>query len=942
MTLAGLGIAIPHGGTTSSQALVPGLHITRAEALAARSAMLHGDFYGGENTDPDLIQPDSSSLSKANKGMTAGEGPITSLLAQENAQREFQGQAATPAMIQNGIDQYNLMTDATLPGKWTSLGPDWAPMANNPDPITGNQLAVSGRVSALAVVPSTCNSTTCGTMYVGPANGGVWKTIDGGSTWTPLTDHLLNEAMGFIAVDPVNPNIIYVGTGEPNTAGDANRGVGIIRSTDGGQTWTQLDRNDFVNRSISSIIVDPRTAGSTNATLFVASARAANGSDYSQGAGCSRCTPGMPSIGFYKSTDGGNTFTLSNPAGVDPHAGSQTLVMDAGNPNTLYLGISGDAANAARGYYAGAGLYKSTDDGTTWSQLTTGLPTAMMSSYSTSAHAYVSVPRIDRITVAVGTNNPNVVYAAYGIRARRVLLPSGQTATAVAHEEIYRSTDAGATFSKLGSTPNACSSQCWYDMPLAVDPTNSDIVYAGGSANYDWTFGGNRACYTFYPFVRSCNTSLMKSTDGGQTWRDVAENESTGTGLLHPDNHIILVVPNYPNVVFTGDDGGLFHSADGGHTWNDLNRNLDTLQAESVTVGPTGNVFFGTQDNGTYRLTPGSTTALHVGYGDGGVADADPLDPNVAYYTQYGGFMERDDTANAPSSTHWNPFSNGSGTFVSPAWAAFYFFGRGLFYEPNAVSSVNDNIVFQATDTLYRSTNKGGVDTNRDWDATGPEDISTWAPISPTLSPGVSISAIAPSPTDANTLAYATTNGRVFITHNALAPVQTHASSGRSCILGQDIIGSLDGCYFDGGVSWTEVSSGLPGRWITSLQWDPRGSGSLYATASSFGALTPANPGHVYYLAAGNTSWTSIDGQNASPGRLADLPTNSIVINPKTGHIYVAMDYGVFVSTNNGQSWKRWDEGLPNVPIYMMAYDKTTDTLAVSTHGRGIWALKRP
>ena len=143
-----------------SSAAVPRLHVTVAQALAAKAEMMkHGTL---EPDAGDTLAQDGGSPSKPTDGTKAGEPTINSLFAQETAERSFQGQSASPAMVQNGVDQYNFLSNSTLPGKWTSLGPDYNPNSNNPDPVTQNQLAISGRVSALAVVPSTCSSTNAG------------------------------------------------------------------------------------------------------------------------------------------------------------------------------------------------------------------------------------------------------------------------------------------------------------------------------------------------------------------------------------------------------------------------------------------------------------------------------------------------------------------------------------------------------------------------------------------------------------------------------------------------------------------------------------------------------------------------------------------------------------------------------------------------------------
>jgi photosystem II stability/assembly factor-like uncharacterized protein len=228
--------------------------------------------------------------------------------------------------------------------QWQSIGPEGIPISQGS----------IGRLTAIAVHPTDRN-----TIYIGGAQGGVWKTTDGGASWTPLTDHECSLAMGALAIDPVNPQIVYAGTGEQHYSADSYYGCGVLRSTDGGTSWTQLGGSIFQTASggakISRILIDPRTAGTVATTQLIVA------SDF----------------GLYRSLDGGASFTqVLGGAATD-------VVMNPSNPDLLYAGIRS------------VGIYRSVDGGVSW--------TAANSGFSTS---------IRRINLAIAPSAPDTLYAS--------------------------------------------------------------------------------------------------------------------------------------------------------------------------------------------------------------------------------------------------------------------------------------------------------------------------------------------------------------------------------------------------------------------------------------------------------------------------------------------------------------------------------------------------
>lgn len=880
---------------------------------------------------PDVLQSligDPDAL----KGVRTREASLTSFSFDgfEQQQRAFPSAAIPASGYPLGLREARQVKRLNLPVTWQNLGPTYAPDAGNNNPHTGAASPVSGRMSSLAVVPSTCTLGGCGTMYLGAAYGGVWKTTDGGQSWTPILDQAASTSIGTITLDPKDPNIVYVGTGEPAHSGDSHRGVGVLRSTDGGKTWTDLGYSSFVNRAIAALIVDPRTAGSTNATLYAVSTRAASGGA-TTGGGNARNNPFLPAVGFYVSKDGGATWTSNNPPGAIE--GSQTLVMDPSNPNVLYTGFEPDLQShtdpSDTTFYAGDGVYKSIDDGQTWTHLTNGLPALYF----------------DSITLAIAPSAPGTLYAAISVSPRSLFGAAGFIGNA--HEAFYKSTDAGASWTKLPNTPDACGDQCDYTSPIAVDPSNPNIVYTGGSANYDYLGGQNPECATLNPLPVSCRAAIIKTTDGGNTWADVGENQNGAP--IHPDNHVIVINPSDPATVYTGTDGGLFHSADGAQNWNDLNKGLATLQFTGLAVSSNGNIYAGTQDNGTFKYT-GSPTWEHIAGGDGGPTASVPNKPDVVYHTYFGPTLFRNDTGGS------NP---GKDVFIAPFYGDYLLKGLGQFYPPYVLAPTRPSTIFYGTYRIWRSNIGGGADGNGDSDATNDRsDKFDWVPISFDLrcagqphnpsavcgvgnaggtTQGRGIASIAVSAKSANVMVVGSTNGLVWITRNALAPVKTDSS----CLPWTNIRG-VSMCDYVKGPSWRQIDRQLPQRYPTSIKFAPGSGTTVYLTLSGFNQNTPHHSGHVFVSTDLGRHWKNLNGTGKNSS-LPDLPFNDIVINPKNGHLYAAADYGgVYVSLDHGKTWSAMNADLPSAPIYQMQYYAPKNQLVAATHGRGVWEVTAP
>src|SRR5260221_328411 len=276
-------------------------------------------------------------------------------------------------------------------------------------------------------------------FYFGSVGGGVWKTTNGGRTWLPIFDSQPVASIGAIAVAPLNPNIVYVGTGESDMRSQISYGNGMYKSTDAGKTWTHLGLDN--TRQIARIAIDPKNAD----IVFVAALGHAYGAN--------------PERGIYRSRDGGATWQQVLFKGND--IGAVDVTFDQTNTQTIYASLW----NTRRppwsiyppSYGPGSGLYKSTDGGANWQPLTTGLPT----------------DGVGRIGISVAPSNRSRVYAIVDAK----------------EGGLFRSDDAGATFAKVSNDARIWG-RGWYFGKIVVDPKNAELVYVSNTGVYRSRDGG--------------------------------------------------------------------------------------------------------------------------------------------------------------------------------------------------------------------------------------------------------------------------------------------------------------------------------------------------------------------------------------------------------------------------------------------------------------------
>jgi photosystem II stability/assembly factor-like uncharacterized protein len=490
-------------------------------------------------------------------------------------------------------------------GTWTAIGP--API--NTGSPTYNPYA--GRITGVAVSPSDAN-----TIYIAAAGGGVWKTTNGGTNWTPLTDNLSDGSgnpiplfMGSIAIDPLNPNIIYAGTGEANNSLDSFAGRGILKSTNAGATWTLLnDRGAFEGSTVAKIVPI-----SDNLVYAVV-----------DGYGSSH-DHGTPNLGVYRSTDGGATWTDTTFGFPYWGLNEYSDLVASSNDSMLYMAVGNYFGN----YLATNGVYKSINEGRSWSLVP-------------------SVPyggQDGRIALALSGDNTTLYVSIANASFSNV-----SNATLYKMLKVTTATDTAVdltatTPNYMGVPPNA---QGYYDTTLAVSPTDptNNTVYAGGSTN-----GGS--------------PGNIYTTDGGVNWPNIS---FVSAQPPHSDDHAAVFDRNGDLV--SGNDGGIwrYHYDAVTPTWTNLNGNLNITQFTGIALDPSNaNVAYGgSQDNGTEKFTDASTWTRLVG-GDGGFTRVDPNNPSTVYRTHFYSSLERSDNG---GSTWLNPIgalpNPNSGNFYSP------------------------------------------------------------------------------------------------------------------------------------------------------------------------------------------------------------------------------------------------------------------------------------
>jgi hypothetical protein len=704
---------------------------------------------------------------------------------------------------------------------WTALGP--APIPNGQ--TSDSSVPVSGRTSAIAVHP-----TNPDTVYAGTAQGGVWKTTNGGNTWAPLFEFQLEtEAIGAITIDPIDSNIVYIGTGETALSGDSFMGKGlyIIRNANsatptlnGPFRLNGFGVDVFSGRSIGRIAVDPLD----NNIIFVCTTSGTTGNP--------NAVPGgtLPPRGIYRSTNAQSatpTFaqiSITGAPALDRNV--VDIAMDPGNPNLLIATVIGAASDG--------GIYRTAD--------------ALGSIPTFTRTRVLPDGTSNRAELAINHNGSVVtVYAAVGETSTAAL--GGPDCATTRSGYVTRSVDGGQTWSApLPGSTGFCGGQCFYDIAIAATQDNTTI-HLGGAAR-----GGTAPCTI---------DTMKRSTDGGTSF---VRNDST----LHPDSHALAIAPSNQAVVYAGNDGGIWRSGDNGNTWVSKNTaGYSITQFQSLALHPFDRYFTigGTQDNGTNCLSPDGTTWTSCRGGDGGYALIDRNAQDTSTVTMYHTFFNQVGSQigfeRAFSTGFAWQFKGCSGSTSNNGMTCN---DTVLFYAPMEQGPGNPNTIYFGTDRLYRSTNQG--------------DLMTLVSQAPIVA-GQAISSIGISPQDDNVRIVGLRNGQVFATTTGSAVLGNVTGSnfppanpndpsrkaiGRAVIdpnnpntayvtfssyglpSGQQIFKTTN--LNNATPVWTPASNGMPSVPVAAFVIDPRDSNALFA-GTDIG---------VYQSTDGGVNWAPLAG----------------------------------------------------------------------------------
>jgi len=637
-------------------------------------------------------------------------------------------------------------------------------------------------------------------FYIGVNNGGVWKSTDYGRIWTPIFDDQPSGSIGAIGISQSDPNIIYVGSGEGLQRPDLSTGDGMYKSIDAGKTWTHLGLRD--GQQIPTIVVDPADPN----RLFVAVLGHPYGPNEERG--------------IFRSTDGGNSF--QKVLYKNDLTGGIDVILDPSNSQIVYAAMwqaqQGPWENA---YFAGpaSGLFKSTDGGTTWNELTNGLPKSDV---------------IGRVGIEVSQSDPTRLYAICGIDAK-----SGG---------LYRSDDGGATWTRANKDERIWGRPGDFN-EARTDPKNADIVYVA-------------------------NVVTWKSTDGGKTF-------SSFRGAPGGDDyHRLWFNPNDPKIILNASDQGAVITVNGGETWSSW-YNQPSAQMFHVNADNAFpyRVCGGQQESGSACVASrGDDGAISfrewhpVGVEEYGYAVPDPLDPDIIF----GGKISRTDRRTGQvKDISPKPLRKGGYRLVRTAPVVF------SEADPHALFFAS-NTVWKTTNGGESWTEISPDLTRKTWTVPDSARGYVTTPQAKVTQRGV-VYALAPSPLDINTLWAGTDDGLIQVTRdggkswNDVTPPEMKAWAKVSVLEGSHFDANeayaaintlrLDELHphiyrtRDGGKSWQHITSGIAdGATINAIREDPKKRGLLFAGSET----------QVWFSADDGDSWHTLR-QNMPASSIRDL-----------------------------------------------------------------------
>lgn len=619
--------------------------------------------------------------------------------------------------------------------------------------------------------------------YFGATGGGLWKTTDAGQSWKPVTDgQLHSSSVGAVAVSESNPDIVYIGMGETDIRGNIMQGDGVYKSTDGGKKWTHMGLAE--TQAIAKIRIDP-----TNPDIvYVAALGHPSGHNAERG--------------VFKSTDGGKTWRKILYR--DDQTGAIDLTMDPKHPDVLYAAmwqayrISWQMSSGG----PGSGLFKSTDGGEHWSEITRnpGLPSGV----------------IGRIGVAVSPVDANRVYAI----------------VEAADGGVYRSDDAGATW-KRTNDERKLRQRAFYYTHITADPQIKDRVYV-------------------------LNVSFFRSDDGGVHF-------DTTLAVPHGDNHELWIASNDNKRMIEANDGGGTVSVNGGATWTEQNFPTAQLYHVATTIDFPYHVCGAQQDNSTACLPSNGWENLRgassrtlgdwmydIGGGESGYIAPDPRNADIFYAGSQGALLTRYDRSNGQTrdvQVYPRFFSGEPSSALPERWQWTY---------PIVFSPKDSTTLYTSSQHLWKTTDQGQT-----WQRISP-DLTRADPKTLGVSGGpithdmngpevyATIFTIAPSPLDTSVIWTGSDDGMANVTRNGgrtwtdvtpptlpkfsrISIIEaSHHEPGTAYLAAKRYLQDDRAPYLyrthDWGKTWTAITSGIRADdYVHSVREDPTRAGLLYA-----------------------------------------------------------------------------------------------------------------
>lgn len=666
-------------------------------------------------------------------------------------------------------------------------------------------------------------------FYFGAVNGGVWKTTNGGQTWSNITDGRTDiSSVGAIAVAPSDPNVIYVGTGESQLREDLTFGTGVYRSTDAGESWQHLGLTD--THQITDVVIDPRDPD----RVFVAAIGHAFGPNAERG--------------VFRTLDGGKSW--KKVLFLNDSTGANDLSMDPSNPRIIYATFwkfqrTPWSMEAGGGR---SGIWKTSDGGETWTELTFN----------------PGIPRkpLGKIGLDVSPANPRRIYAS-------IESPDSSGG-------IFRSDDAGASWQRMNTDPTFWV-RAWYYSAVTADPVDENTVYV-------------------------MNLTVHRSVDGGKTFSAIR--------VPHGDTHILWIDPKDPKRMINGNDGGGTVSFDAGATWSSI-YNQPTAQFYHVTTDSQFpyRIYGAQQDNSAISVASrsddggiGERDYFSVAGCENATIAVDPRDPMVTYGGCYMGAFSRYDHRARQERDISVGLRNYDG------WGAIDVPHRFQWTFPVLISPHDPSTLYVTSQHVWRSTNEG----------------ASWERISPDL-------------TTADPRTLQRTGGPI---HGEMtgaewyATVYAFAESPRQ--RGVLWAGSDDGKVHvsrDGGANWQDVTPPGYGRFTRTAHIDPspHDPAVVYVAANRY-QQDDFRP-YLWKSADYGRTWTSIT--RGIPGAAY---TRVVREDPaRRGLLYSGTELGVFVSFDDGANWEPLQLNLPRVSVRDLRVHG--NDLIAATHGRAFWII---